>query len=74
MFNSDLNIRLDQMRREELLRSAEEERQANRLGKQVAPVYGPTLARFGKAMSQIGDRLQERYGDDGASAPQTKFA
>ncbi len=73
MFNSDLNIKLDQMRREELLRRADERRQCAEMENPQTPVYGPTLARFGKAMSQLGDRLQERYGDE-TPAPRTKFA
>ena len=64
MLMSPFQDKLDRLHREEMLRKAEKARRnkdlLNANGK--PEVYAPMLARVGKALSSMGDNLQERYG------------
>lgn len=64
MLMSPFQEKLDRLHQEELMRKAEDVRRNKALldanGK--PEVYAQMLARVGKALSSMGDNLQERYG------------
>ena len=64
MLMSPFQDQLVRLHREDMLRKAEEARRVkDLLGANGKPeVYAPMLARVGKALSTMGDNLQERYG------------
>lgn len=64
MLMSPFQEQLDRLHREGMMRKAEEARRTKDLlnanGK--PEVYAQMLARVGKALSSMGDTLQDRYG------------
>jgi hypothetical protein len=64
MLMNPLQDRLDRLHRDEMMRKAEKGRSIKDLpyANRKPELYAPMLARVGKALSTMGDNLQERYG------------
>ncbi len=77
MMNNN-SYELDALRRKEMIQRAENRRRATALRETAKPeqhrnVVSPTLAQVGRTLSNIGNNLQERFGDLPENAVGTSY-